>query len=545
MNLNRPQQNSIQVLVITAGAEVAPELIHNTIIEDCKLHTHTVAIGNLTNLKRKARALRADVVVYDGDLTKPAHLDYLLDLLQSDLHLPMIAVTQQGTHAIASEVLAAGCDDYFEKNKSPHLATLLPFSIIKAQHKKTLEYQCQKSLETVVKAQKTKDDFMAVMNHEVRTPMNSIIGFTDLLLDFPQEESQRDYLEIIKGNAYTLLEIINNVLTYSRLDSTAVQLEHRETDLTVLLEEIRETFAEDIQHKGLTLTIDIAPELPTELVSDYNELRQVIYNLTSNAIKFTHSGSIGIEVKGHRNFDHHNPLQWTYICSVRDTGIGIEEYEQRHIFDIFKQIDSTSTRKFGGTGLGLAICKKIAELLDGEIWLESEPEKGSTFHFSFQASLANPQTPENRQPKAISNQRNQFATTYPLKILLIQSPSNDRKTLESNLDQMGYPFTVVETSLEALKTIEKESFDIALMDVSLLTPKGMEHVSLMRQGHQELHQQALFIGALICLQQPYVETQDAPYDAFLSKPIDGKQLQNLLMKASARAKTLSEQTSNI
>lgn len=540
MNLNLPQQYNIHVMVINAGSSIPSTLLADTEIKGHKLRIHHRPVGHVLNVQRNARALRIDVVVFYGDLTQPDCLDYLRDLLQSDLQLPIIAVTQQGSREIAHEVIAAGCQDYYEQDKSPHLALRIPFAICKAYATTRIEQQSQKCIEIASKVQKTKDDFMAVMNHEIRTPMNSIIGFTDLLLDSPQDDSQRDYLDIIKGNAYTLLGTINNVLSYSRLDSATVQLEKTEMDIGMLLQEIEDVFTKDIQDKGLNLTVDIAPELPLKITSGYNELRQAIFNLTSNAIKFTPSGSIHIEVKGYCDLKHQNASRWTYVVTVSDTGIGIEHHEQHNIFDIFKQIDSSSTRKFGGTGLGLAICKKIAELLQGEIWLESEKGKGSAFHFSFQAGVAHEQEQDSSLAHSAAKSNNPFAKTYPLNILLAQPASKERQQLEDKLSLLGYTYKVVETSSDVLHAIEKNSFDIALMDSSVASLDEVNPAPFERQGLNALYEQELFICALICLQQPYQESQNTSFDALLSKPITSDQLQSVLMKAACRANTQCE-----
>jgi len=536
MRFNLPQKNSIKVLVIHAEETVPPQLLTDSGIDGHTFNLEFVQVGKLDTIKRKARIFKTDAILYHGDLTLAAHLEYVFDLLRTDLFPPIIVVTQRGSHAIANEVLEAGADDYFELNTCPRLSIQLPFAIRKAVRQSKLETHCHHSLETADRAQQTKHDFMAVMSHEVRTPMNSIIGFTDLLLDSPEDEAQRDYLEIIKGNAYSLLEIMNNVLTYSRLDSTTVELEEREADIALLLEDVRETFAEETQRKGLTVNIHIPQDLPTEVITNYGELRHAILNLVGNAVKFTAAGSIDIELHGYCNCEgkNQNQTRWTYMCSVKDTGIGIPKEEQENIFQLFKQIDSTSTRKYGGTGLGLAICRKIAEILKGEIWLESQPGKGSTFHFSFQASLTNVETRHTYSLENHLNNRHTFAKTTPLKIILGQPNNKHRAHLEGILKQMGYAYTVVETGLDVLQTIHRDSFDLVLIDANIPQLSGMETTQLIRQGQGGIHNRSLYICVLSDDPQRIYNPQkhDGIFNACLPTSTDVAQCSSMLIKAA-------------
>ena len=237
-------------------------------------------------------------------------------------------------------------------------------------------------------ANDVKSTFLANISHELRTPMNGIIGMTELVLETPLSSEQRDLLNTAHNSAFALLQLLNDVLDFSKIEARHVELESIPFDPQKLVSETVMVMAIQARHKGLEISYTIAPDVPPTVLGDPARLRQVLVNLLGNAIKFTPAGKVAVHVGVEASRGESLSLHF----AVADTGIGIAKEKHDIIFRPFVQADVSMTRKYGGTGLGLSICTRLVELMNGNIWLESEPNRGSTFHFRMQVGLPAPQS---------------------------------------------------------------------------------------------------------------------------------------------------------
>ena len=337
------------------------------------------------------------------------------------------------------------------------------------------EQKLREAKELAEDSARTKSEFLAKMSHEIRTPMNGIIGITNLALRHEESEQQRGYLTKIDQSAKWLLRILDDILDFSKIEASKLELEMSEFQIKSVISEVNNIIAFTAMQKSISIEMKISEDINFNLIGDSLRLEQVLLNISSNAVKFTKEGGVTTGVEVLEKNDNDAKL----LFSIKDTGIGMSEKQASIIFEAFGQADSSTTRKYGGTGLGLAICKSLVELMDGEIWVESKPDEGTTFFFTARFKIA--------EARELSHNDNINDVEYKVPdefqgatILLAEDNEINRVIAEELLSTAGFNVDMAENGIIAEEMVLNKDYDLVLMDIQMPKKDGFSATRAIR-----------------------------------------------------------------
>lgn len=371
-------------------------------------------------------------------------------------------------------------------------------------------------------ANHAKSQFLANISHELRTPMSGVIGMTSLALDTPLHPEQREFIETAKSSAEALLNLLNDLLDFSKIESGHIVLERTPFAIRKTTEDVIRVFRRHCAQKQISLSLHVAPDVPEGLLGDPFRLRQILMNLVGNAVKFTHTGGIDVRVSMLKKSNESVRLQF----EIEDTGIGIPRAQHSAVFDRFRQADESTTRKYGGTGLGLSISKKLVELMGGDLRFESEVNQGTTFHFECEWGICR-DLPEHQTSET-------EPAAPPLRILLAEDNVINQRLASRMLEKWGHSVVIAATGITAVQQATSDQFDMILMDLQMPELGGIDAAREIRKWEfaEKRPRTPIFALTASVGQDAFQRCIDAGMDGCLGKPFRPSELAALLQSAS-------------
>jgi len=398
--------------------------------------------------------------------------------------------------------------------------------------RKQAEEQMRRAKEIAEEATRMKSDFLANMSHEIRTPMNAVIGMAHLALQTELTAKQEDYLKKIQRSAHSLLGIINDILDFSKIEAGKLHMEATDFSLDEVLDNVSTVVGVKAQEKNLEFLMHTPRDVPLALVGDPLRLGQILINLCNNAVKFTQKGEIVISTKGVEKSEESVRLQF----SVHDTGIGLTEEQKGKLFQAFSQADASTTRKYGGTGLGLMISRRLVNMMGGEIWVESEPGKGSEFIFTAKFGLASKVARKHLVPSV---------ELRGMRVLVVDDNASSREILKALLESMSFEVTVAASAEEGIAELEKEAknrpYKLVVMDWKMPGMDGIKATGVIKK-HPVIPKPKVIIATAYGREEIMQRSEKAGVDGFLLKPVGQSMLFDAIMEAFGKEAGKREET---
>ena len=420
-----------------------------------------------------------------------------------------------GFPIMIKDELVAVCEFFAIHEMEPNEQWLKTMNSIGEQigrvfERKINEEELENAKQVAVDANKAKSDFLANMSHEIRTPMNAIIGMSHLAMKTELTPKQHNYISKVQSSSKALLGIINDILDFSKIEAGKLDMEQIDFDLEEVLENVSNLISLKASEKGLELLFKIGPDVPFSVVGDPLRLGQILTNLSNNAIKFTEQGEIVVSIDLVKKTAHKIIMRF----EVRDTGIGMTKVQIARLFQAFSQADTSTTRKYGGTGLGLAITKQLAELMGGEIGVESTPGKGSTFFFTAKFGLVN---------KKVKRKFTPAPDLRKMKVLVVDDNASSREILKGMLESFSFMVTLSATAEEGLTELRtaspKTPFELVLMDWKMTGMDGLEASRQIKSDKQLFKIPTIIMVTAYGREEIFKEAEDIGLEGFLIKPM--------------------------
>ena len=500
------------ILLIDDNKDTRTPLV--TVLEEAE---YKVTLGCCAEEAMKLlRSLMPDLILLDVMMSGMNGFSFCRKLKKDPRYqdIPVIFLTSLAQQTDIVKGFDAGAQDFIIKpfNQQELLARVRTHIHL---HDTLLENKRLSRL--ALDASRSKSEFLASMSHEIRTPLNSIIGMAEVLAETALSEEQHDFVRIFRSAGENLLEIINDILDLSKIEAGQTELETIDFDLPALLESITSIVSLRADEQETSLHTHIDSDVPFYLKGDPTRLRQILLNLVGNAVKFTSQGEVEIKVS------LKEPEQNLFF-SIKDNGIGIPADKQQLIFDSFTQADSLTTRKYGGTGLGLTICQKLLTIMQGHIWLTSQPGKGSTFFFTIpfsQATSPRPEIDTNTTLRPASCE-----LLHAARILLVDDNRDNCNLIRLYLRNTPFSLKTAENGQEAVKLFCAKPYDLILMDIEMPIMDGYEATQKIRQWEQGQKRTPVPIIALTA--HAFIRFKKKCLDAgcsdFLTKPVKKSKL---------------------
>lgn len=391
--------------------------------------------------------------------------------------------------------------------------------------RRLFEESLKEAKEKAETATEAKSNLINMVSHDVRTPLNAIIGMTELALEADPSSGQNKYLEIVKQSSYSMLSLLNDVLDLSKVEAGKLELEDIEFAPVDIIAGSIDMFRFIAEKKGLALACHISPGVPQNLRGDPTRLRQVLVNLVSNAMKFTEKGEISVKVSTMSNASDDRCT--TLLFSVRDTGKGIPDDKKEKIFESFTQVDSSTARKYGGTGLGLTISQQIVQLMNGRLWVDSAPGMGSTFHFTAEFTIDERPKTENVSSKS---QYIPACSSKPLHVLLVDDAVMNQVLAVALLEKYKHHVSIACNGKEAVDMLSKERFDLVFMDMQMPEMDGIEATRQIRSldSTSQNHNTPIIAMTGNVMEEDRAVCLNAGMNDYITKPLQTAELSRVM-----------------